>query len=67
MRIIVEALGALQEAGEQVITTLVKMNNQCAIYMKRIAMMDREIGLVHRLINIWDPKAGFQKLPCHFD
>ena len=57
VRITAEALGALQEAAEMAITTLMEMSNHCAIHAKRVTLMDKDIGLVRSLMNIWDPNS----------
>jgi histone H3/H4 len=55
MRITAEALGALQEASEMAMTTLMEMSNHCAIHAKRVTLMDKDIRLVRSLVDIWDP------------
>ncbi len=57
IRITAEALGALQEAAEMAMTTLMEMSNHCAIHAKRITLMHQDIRLVRSLMDIWDPNS----------
>ena len=57
MRITAEALGALQEATEMAMTTMMEMSNHCVIHAKRVTLMDKDIRLVRSLMDIWDPNS----------
>ena len=57
MRITAEALGALQEAAEMAMTTMMEMSNHCAIYAKRVTLMHKDVRLIRSLIDIWDPNS----------
>ena len=57
IRITAEALGALQEATEMAMTTMMEMSNHCAIHVKRVTLMDKDIRLVRSLMDIWNPNS----------
>jgi len=72
MRITAEALGALQEATEMAMTTMMEMSNHCAIHVKRVTLMDKDIRLVRSLMDIWDPNSWLSNvrkgvIECEFD
>ena len=58
MRITAEALGALQEATEMAMTTMMEMSNDCMIYAKRVTLMHKEVRLIRLLMDIWDPNSS---------
>ena len=43
------ALGAIQEAAEQMATSLFEDANMCAIHAKRVTLMDRDLRLATRI------------------
>ena len=43
------ALGAIQEAAEQMATSLFEDANMCAIHAKRVTLMDRDLRLPTRI------------------
>ena len=43
------ALGAIQEAAEQMATSLFEDANMCAIHAKRVMLMDRDLRLATRI------------------
>jgi len=57
MRITAEALGALQEATEMAMTTMMEMSNHCAIHAKRVTLMHKDVRLIRSLMDIWDPNS----------
>ena len=57
IKITAKALGALQEAAEIAMTTLMEMSNHCTIHAKHVTLMDKDIRLVRSLMDIWDPNS----------
>ena len=57
MRITAEALGALQEATEMAMTTMMEMSNHRAIHAKRVTLMPKDVRLIRSLMDIWDSNS----------